>query len=51
MANQEMERSLAFAGYEVKHEWGEEGHSNAHGTRVFPEAMEWLWKDYAGEGK
>jgi len=25
MANQEMERALVFAGYEVKHEWGEGG--------------------------
>jgi gluconolactonase len=46
MANQEMERSLKFAGYEVDHEWGEEGHSNAHGTRVFPKAMKWLWAGY-----
>jgi sugar lactone lactonase YvrE len=46
MANQEMERSLTFAGYEVKHEWGEGGHNGEHGTRVFPEAMKWLWADY-----
>src|SRR5436309_990637 len=26
MANQTMERALAFAGYEVKHEWGEGMH-------------------------
>ena len=46
MANQEMERSLVFAGYEVKHEWGEDGHSGRDGTRLFPEAMKWLWADY-----
>lgn len=46
MANQEMERALTFAGYEVKHEWGEGGHNGEHGTRVFPEAMKWLWADY-----
>jgi sugar lactone lactonase YvrE len=46
MANQEMERSLAFAGYEVNHEWGEGAHSNDHGTKVFPEAMKWLWSGY-----
>ncbi len=46
MANQEMERALVFAGYEVSHEWGEEGHSGAHGTKLFPEAMKWLWKDW-----
>ncbi|HWG46880.1 MAG TPA: SMP-30/gluconolactonase/LRE family protein [Gemmataceae bacterium] len=46
MANQEMERALRFAGYEVNHVWGKDGHSGKHGTQVFPEAMRWLWKDY-----
>jgi gluconolactonase len=46
MANQEMERALTFAGYEVNHAWGEGGHSNEHGTQIFPDAMRWLWKDY-----
>ncbi len=55
MANQEMERSLKFAGYEVNHEWGEGGHDNKHGTAIFPQAMKWLWKDWptpikAGQG-
>lgn len=46
MANQEMQRSLVFAGYEVKHEWGDGPHSNDHATKVFPDAMRWLWKDW-----
>ncbi|MCE9529537.1 MAG: SMP-30/gluconolactonase/LRE family protein [Planctomycetes bacterium] len=46
MANQEMERSLKFAGYEVEHRWGTGGHSNVQGTEVFPEAIKWLWKDW-----
>lgn len=46
MANQEMERSLVFAGYEVNHEWGTLGHEGSHGTKVFPDAMRWLWKDW-----
>jgi sugar lactone lactonase YvrE len=46
MANQEMERALTFAGYEVKHEWGEGGHNGEHATRIFPEAVRWLWKDW-----
>lgn len=46
MANQSMERALTFAGYEVKHEWGEGGHNGQHATQLFPEAMKWLWKDY-----
>jgi gluconolactonase len=55
MANQEMQRALKFAGYEVNHVWGEGGHDTKHGTEVFPDAMRWLWKDWpspvaAGKG-
>jgi gluconolactonase len=46
MANQEMERALTFAGYEVQHVWGDEGHNGKHATRIFPDAMRWLWKDW-----
>lgn len=46
MANQEMERSLTFAGYEVNHAWGEGGHDGKQATEVFPDAMKWLWKDW-----
>jgi gluconolactonase len=46
MANQEMERALTFAGYEVNHVWGEDGHSGEHATKIFPDAMRWLWKDW-----
>jgi len=45
-ANEMMERALVFAGYEVKHVWGEEGHSGNQGTALFPDAMRWLWKDW-----
>ncbi len=46
MANQEMERALRFAGYEVNHFWGEGGHNGADATKIFPDAMRWLWKDW-----
>ncbi len=46
MANQMMERSLSFAGYEVNHIWGEGRHSGGQGTALFPAAMRWLWKDW-----
>lgn len=45
-SNEMMERALTFAGYEVKHLWGEGAHNGKHGTAVFPDAMRWLWKDY-----
>jgi gluconolactonase len=55
MANQEMERALTFAGYEVNHAWGDGGHNSQHATKIFPDAMKWLWKDWpapikAGQG-
>lgn len=46
MANQEMERALTFAGYEVKHSWDDGKHSNDEATKLFPDAMRWLWKDH-----
>jgi sugar lactone lactonase YvrE/enterochelin esterase-like enzyme len=51
MANQEMERSLVFAGYEVEHNWGDGGHNGKHATEVFPDAMQWLWKGWPGPVK
>jgi gluconolactonase len=45
-ANESMERALTFSGYEVKHVWGEEGHSGRHGTAIFPDVMRYLWKDW-----
>ena len=45
-ANETLERALTFAGYEVKHAWGEDGHNGNQGTSVFPDAMRWLWKDW-----
>jgi enterochelin esterase-like enzyme/sugar lactone lactonase YvrE len=46
MANQMMQRALLFAGYEVRHAWGDGGHSGKHGTVLFPEAMRWLWQGW-----
>jgi len=46
IANQALERSLAFAGYDVKHEWGDGGHNGKHATELFPAAVEWLWREW-----
>lgn len=55
MANQEMERSLVFAGYEVNHHWGTGGHNEQGARAIFADAMRWVWKDWpqpvtAGKG-
>lgn len=49
MANQMMDRSLSWAGYDVKHAWGEGGHNQKHASQVFPEAMRWLWREWKTE--
>ncbi|HEX8311773.1 MAG TPA: SMP-30/gluconolactonase/LRE family protein [Chthoniobacteraceae bacterium] len=46
MVNQEMERALTFAGYEVQHVWGEGGHNGKHASAIFPDAMRFLWKGW-----
>lgn len=56
MANQELERSLTFAGYEVQHVWGDGGHNGKHAAAIFPDAMRFLWKGWpqpvvAGQSK
>lgn len=46
MANQALQRSLAFSGYDVRHVWGEGGHNGRHGTSLFPDAIRWLWSGW-----
>jgi gluconolactonase len=46
MSNQTMERALSFAGYDVRHVWGNGTHNDTHATSVFPDAMRWLWRDW-----
>lgn len=55
MANQMLERALAFSGYEVAHAWGEGGHNGKEIAVIFPDAMRFLWKGWptsvkAGQG-
>ena len=45
-ANLTMLSALQWAGYQVKHEWGEGGHNGKHGGAILPDAMRWLWKDF-----
>jgi gluconolactonase len=46
MANQEMERALTYAGYEVKHVWGTNGHNGEEITEHLATALQFLWKDW-----
>ncbi len=44
--NRLLASSLQFAGYDLDTRWDDTAHSIAPGTRLFPEAMAWLWRDY-----
>jgi len=46
IANQDMFSSLEYAGYDVKREWGTEGHNGVHGSAILPDALRWLWREY-----
>jgi hypothetical protein len=55
LANQQMLAALLWANkhadetgdtgprYTVRHEWGDGGHSDAHGGMLLPEVLRWLW--------
>jgi sugar lactone lactonase YvrE/enterochelin esterase-like enzyme len=46
IANQDMQSALEFAGYDVRHEWGDGEHNSRHATELFPQAVAWLWRDW-----
>jgi enterochelin esterase family protein len=46
LANQTLARSLQFAGYDYKFEFGQGFHSNRHGRAILPDTLRWLWRDY-----
>jgi len=57
MANQQMlsalewanahadEQGIAGARYDVKHVWGDGGHSDQHGGSLLPDILRWIWRD------
>jgi enterochelin esterase family protein len=46
LANQTLARSLAFAGYDHRFEYGQGFHSVAHGRAILPDSLRWLWRDW-----
>jgi len=46
IANQDMLAALEYAGYDVRHAWGEGAHNSRHAAAIFPDALRWLWRDY-----
>lgn len=46
IANQDMLAALEYAGYDVRHEWGDGQHNSRHATALFPDALRWLWRGW-----
>ncbi len=50
-ANQMLYDALQFEGYDAKLIIGTGGHDTKQGSAELPEALRWLWRDYAETGK
>ena len=50
-ANQMLFDALQFEGYDAKLTIGTGGHDTKQGSAELPEALRWLWRDYAETGK
>jgi enterochelin esterase family protein len=46
LANLTLARSLAYAKYDYRFEYGQGFHSHRHGRAIFPDTLRWLWRDY-----
>ncbi len=46
LANQTLAKSLAFARYDYRFEYGQGFHSNRHGRAILPDSLRWLWRGY-----
>jgi enterochelin esterase-like enzyme len=44
LANQEMAKSLAFAGYDYQFIYGRGFHTSKHGISILPDSLRWLWQ-------
>jgi enterochelin esterase family protein len=50
LANLQMEKALAFMGYDYKFIPGKGSHNNKQEAAVLPDALRWLWRDYRPAG-
>jgi enterochelin esterase family protein len=45
LANQTLAKSLAYAKWDYRFEYGNGFHSHRHGRAIFPDTLRWLWRD------
>jgi enterochelin esterase-like enzyme len=46
LANQQMERSLRWANWDFRAQWGHGFHTPRHGLAILPDSLRWLWRDH-----
>jgi gluconolactonase len=46
VANQDMQSAFEYAGYDMRYEWGDGEHNSRHATQIFPDVVQWLWRDW-----
>jgi len=51
LANQQMARSLAFAGYDFPFVFGDGAHNGRHGGTILADSLRWLWRPDASTPK
>ncbi len=44
--NQLLASALKFAGYDVDADWSDGGHNVRRSTEIFPQVMQWMWRDW-----
>ena len=44
--NQMLASALEFAGYDLQCDWSDGGHNVTRSTQIFPQVMEWMWRDW-----
>ena len=44
--NQMLASALEFAGNDVQCDWSDGGHNVTRSTQIFPQVMEWMWRDW-----
>lgn len=47
--NQMLASALQFAGYDVQCDWSDGGHNVSRSTQIFPQVMEWMWRDWPAQ--
>jgi enterochelin esterase-like enzyme len=49
LANQTLAKSLAYARYDYRFEYGQGFHSHRHGRAILPDTLRWLWRGWRTE--